>query len=208
MKPGGGVRAQGTGVAAYGHDPLRTLARIRGTMVGGGSAGTATGAHTIGHGMLPDTGSLLLMVAVCAALGWAVTGRSPRGGMGMVSFAGLLIAGQLLAHCAMAGLSGELPTHGGVLMLVAHTAATALTVGVWALIEATAHPLLVAVLAAVMALATFAGLTRLPVPTAELRLSWTARRGDPEPLGRGRRVPCVDGTRGPPFGPVHAFTSG
>lgn len=158
--------------------------------------------------MLPDTGSLILMVAVCGALGRAVAGRSPRGGMGVVSFAGLLIAGQVLAHCSMAGLSGELPTHGGVLMLVAHMGATMLTVGVWALVEATAYPLLVAVLAAVMALATFAGLTRLPVPTADLRLSWTARRGDQRPLGRGRRVPCADGTRGPPCGPVPAFTSG
>jgi hypothetical protein len=99
-----------------------TAARLRGGFVGGTSAAVAVGAHSVGGAMVPGTGSVVLVLAVCAVIGAiATTARGVRGFAPVLAFVG---AGQVIGHCTLVFASGHM--HGGhwsAAMVSAHVVA-------------------------------------------------------------------------------------
>ncbi|GAC84482.1 hypothetical protein GP2_023_00050 [Gordonia paraffinivorans NBRC 108238] len=148
----------------------RTAARARGGLIGASTAITGTAGHALGHGALPGTDALILLVLTGGALGLATAGaRRP----GRLLLPALLLAGQALAHLVLALTGGGhhelLP---GLSMAAAHVAAAALA----------------AVLVAGLETAIL-GLLRRLIPLLEVAL------GHP-PVGPSRlAVPTVDGPR-------------
>ncbi|ALG84036.1 hypothetical protein [Gordonia phthalatica] len=83
-----------------------TLTRLRGATVGAVSALTGIGAHAAAAGMLPDTSSLMLVIAAAVALGLGVA-AAPA-----LRVLPALVGGQLLVHVLLVITSGH---HGDML---------------------------------------------------------------------------------------------
>lgn len=79
-------------------------ARVRGAMVGTMSGAAALTAHGVGGGMLPSTGSLVMLVSGCAAFGLLCSGRW---GTTLPAVTGQLAAGQVVGHLLMTVASGH-----------------------------------------------------------------------------------------------------
>lgn len=88
--------------------PVKHAARLRGGLVGGCSALTATLAHTAASGVAPASSPLIVLLLLCAALGAAVGGFDTQTRWART---GLLVAGlgagQLLGHLALAMSGGH-----------------------------------------------------------------------------------------------------
>ncbi|WP_279106162.1 hypothetical protein [Gordonia paraffinivorans] len=172
---------------------LQTVHRMRGCAVGALSACTAVAAHGMADGVLPDSGSLVLMIAACAALG-ATVGTAVRRSPGPAATLGLLAAGQVLAHLCLSALD-DLPAmlHHGVapaspFMIAMHVAATGVTAGAVRVAEAVLPALLTAIVALVHPV--------LDPPAAECpRLDRLVPARDAR---RDRHTIAPLGTRGPP----------
>lgn len=99
-----------------------TAARLRGGFVGATSAAVAIGAHSVGGAMVPGTGSVVLVLAVCAVIGAIAT--TAHGVRGFAPVLALVGAGQLIGHCTLVFASGHM--HGGhwsAAMVSAHVVA-------------------------------------------------------------------------------------
>lgn len=111
-----------------------TLSRLRGATVGAASALTGIGAHAAAQGMLPDTSSLMLVVAAAIAVGIGVAAAPTLRALPA------LVGGQLLVHALLVVTSGHHADMFTAPMAAMHTigtvAALLLLVGVEVLFHA------------------------------------------------------------------------
>ncbi|MEO9328388.1 hypothetical protein [Gordonia aurantiaca] len=131
-----------------------TVHRMRGCAIGVLSACAAVAAHGTAGGSLPDSDSLLLMIAACAVLGAAI--GSLRRSPGPAVTLGLLVAGQFLAHMSLTALDGPAMIHHGIAspspspsMIAMHLVATLVTAVAIRVGESVLPTLLTAIIALV-----------------------------------------------------------
>lgn len=173
----------------------RTIAQLRAMVVGSSSALSAIGAHALAHGAVPDTSSLVLVVALCAGLG-LIVGRvrtPPTTRSTLLTLLALIAGGQALAHLSMTAMTGEPLTHLDETMLSTHAGATLLTATLGSALESTTTSLITAIVVAIAA----AVRTLLSAPAAPTPL-WSVRPSRRWSVDAGRRLHDVAVTRGPP----------
>ena len=165
------------------------FAPLRGTSVGILSALVTATAHTFGGGMFPSDAAVVLLVLVCAAVGYAATAVptavAPRSQLLVV-----LATAQAIGHLLLTAVDGH--HHGSMLtqrMLVAH--AVAVVVGALAIRGAEhgirravsslrrALPLLTALVVDDNRIAPPLPVYRIPGSTLLLDLSGRGNRGPP-----------------------------
>ncbi|OZC95455.1 hypothetical protein CH275_27175 [Rhodococcus sp. 06-235-1A] len=164
-------------------------APLRGASVGALSALVTATAHAFGGGMFPSDAAIVLLVLVCAAVGYATavvpTAVAPR-----AQLLAVLAAAQAIGHLLLTAVDGH--HHGSMLtqqMLAAH--AVAVLVGALAIRGAEhgirravtslrrALPLLAALVVDESSIAPELPVYRVPASTLLLDLSGCGNRGPP-----------------------------
>ena len=132
----------------------------RGTAVGAAAVGVSLAGHVAGQGMLPPATTLLAVLAAAAAIAWALSFARWT----LLSLTGLLVAVQSVLHVSFLAGSGMAAEHLTWPMLLGHTVATVVMVGVlrrgeellWAVAESFG----------LRAWRALRGIADLPLPTA------------------------------------------
>ncbi|KQU47014.1 hypothetical protein ASG84_07675 [Rhodococcus sp. Leaf278] len=165
------------------------FAPLRGASVGTLSALVTTTAHTFGGGMFPSDAAVVLLVLVCAAVGYA-TSAAPNVVAPRLQLLVVLATAQALGHLLLTAVDGH--HHGSMLtqqMLAAH--AVAVLVGALAIRGAEhgirraitslrrALPLLTALVVDENRIAPPLPVYRIPASTHLLDLSGRGNRGPP-----------------------------
>ncbi|WP_198163356.1 hypothetical protein [Rhodococcus sp. WMMA185] len=166
------------------------LARVRGAAVGSFSGAVSIAAHGIaGGGMPPSESAVVLLLAVCAAMGAAVSSVAVRDRDWLFLVASLA-AGQLMGHATL-GLTGD-HAHGFGLsfpMMAAHATAIAISA---ALVRGAERACLRALAAMSRILLT------VPTPLRVDTGTWSATPVYRAKLSLWLLVSAAAGTRGPP----------
>ncbi|GAC70463.1 hypothetical protein [Gordonia soli] len=171
------------------HPLTRTLDQVRGSVVGTSSAVTAIVGHAVAGGGLPDTTSAAIVVAVCAALGWAVAALGSASTSGPVTLVVTLVGGQAIAHLALTAMAHHHAAVWTSAMLGCHVAATIIAAGLAMGLESAAVAVLCAIVRSLMHLRT------APLGAAPM---WVAHIASGPMSGRSRLRARPVGTRGPP----------
>ncbi|MGV8871179.1 MAG: hypothetical protein ACOH2Q_01535 [Rhodococcus sp. (in: high G+C Gram-positive bacteria)] len=103
--------------------PSDGFAPVRGASVGALSALVTAAAHTFGGGMFPSDAAIVLLVLVCAAVGYA-TAAAPTSGAPRAQLLGVLASAQAIGHLLLTAVDGH--HHGAMIteqMLAAHVVA-------------------------------------------------------------------------------------
>ena len=165
------------------------FAPLRGASVGTLSALVTTTAHTFGGGMFPSDAAVVLLVLVCAAVGYA-TSAMPTAMAPRAQLLAVLATAQAIGHLLLTAVDGH--HHGSMLtqqMLVAH--AVAVLVGALAIRGAEhgirravtslrrALPLLMALVVDENRIAPPLPVYRIPGSSRLLDLSGRGNRGPP-----------------------------
>lgn len=172
-------------------NPAReTAARVRGCMVGAASGLTAIVAHQQGHGGLPHGGAVVLMLAVCAGIGWLISARSAAF-TSCLHLIGVLTAAQIACHLVLAASAGHGATL-GVPMIVMHGLAILATAVLCRSLER----------AVLVTLTAFIRVVRMLLSTpAHPGRAWSIRTADVAHHRSPVATRAFLGTRGPPVSP-------